>query len=103
MTTQNNQTEENTCPVQNLLKTLSGKWKMEIFKLATRGPVRFNNLLRQLKGSNKQSLSIALKELEDTALVEKIVVKKKPLHIEYHLTETGKNLIPVFLQLEKII
>ena len=92
--------EIETCPAQRLLKMLSGKWKAEIFRLATESPLRFNNLLRQIQGSNKQSLATALKELEEEGLLEKITIKLKPLHIEYNLTEKGKTLIPVFQQLE---
>jgi DNA-binding HxlR family transcriptional regulator len=92
--------EKETCPAQRLLKILSGKWKSEIFRLAVDAPLRFNNLLRLIPGSNKQSLSVALKELEEEGLLEKTTIKLKPLHIEYHLTEKGKTLIPIFQQLE---
>lgn len=92
--------EKETCPAQRLLKILSGKWKSEVFRLAVDAPLRFNNLLRQIPGSNKQSLSVALKELEEEGLLEKITIKLKPLHIEYYLTEKGKTLIPIFQQLE---
>jgi DNA-binding HxlR family transcriptional regulator len=90
------------CPAINSLKLLSGKWKANIFLLATFGPVRFNSLLRQLPSANKQSLSIALKEMEQAALLERIVVKQKPLHIEYHLTEKGRSVIDVLRNLENI-
>ncbi|HRO76048.1 MAG TPA: helix-turn-helix domain-containing protein [Crocinitomicaceae bacterium] len=101
MTTKNNRTDEiETCPAQGLLKLLSGKWKPEIFRLAVEQPLRFSSLLRQIQGSNKQSLAVALRELEKVDLLEKIVIKQKPLHIEYNLTEKGKSLIPVFKQLE---
>ena len=89
-----------TCPAQGLLKLLSGKWKPEIFRLAVEAPLRFNSLLRQIQGSNKQSLSVSLRELEESGLLEKVVISQKPLHIEYYLTEKGKSLIPVFQQLE---
>lgn len=92
--------EAETCPAQRLLKMLSGKWKAEIFRLAVEAPLRFNSLLRQIQGSNKQSLATALKELEEEGLLEKVTIKLKPLHIEYNLTEKGKALIPVFQQLE---
>lgn len=91
---------ENNCPAEGLLKQLSGKWKPQIFRLATIAPLRFNTLLRQIDGSNKQSIAVALKELEEQGLLEKVIVKEKPLHIEYHLSEKGKSLIPVFHQLE---
>lgn len=93
---------ENSCPAEALLKTLSGKWKPQIFRQALDGAVRFNALLRQMEGSNKQSVAVALKELEEQGLLDKVTVAQKPLHIEYHLSEKGKSLIPVFRQLEML-
>ncbi len=103
MTTLKTDQTSEACPAQALLKLLSGKWKPQLFKLATLSPLRFNTLLRQLEGSNKQSLSVALKELEEAGILQKSVLKLKPLHIEYYLTEKGKALLPVFLSLENLI
>ncbi|GAA3783578.1 helix-turn-helix domain-containing protein [Flavobacterium ginsengiterrae] len=100
MTTENKSQKESECPAEGLLKLLSGKWKPQIFLLAVNGPIRFNGLLRDIKGANKQSISTALRELEEFGLLDKNVIKLKPLHIEYNLSEKGKSLIPVFKQLE---
>lgn len=100
MTTQIMKENVYNCPAEGILKMLTGKWKPQIFRLATEGSVRFNSLLRKLEGSNKQSLSIALKELEQHELLEKKVINLKPLHIEYSLTKKGESLVPVFQQIE---
>lgn len=102
MTTKKDSPNNETCPAQALLKSLSGKWKPEIFRMAVDSPLRFSSLLRQIEGSNKQTLSVALKELEEVGLLHKVVIKEKPLHIEYYLTENGQSLIPVFKQLESL-
>lgn len=94
--------DTDTCPAQKLLKLLSGKLKPEIFRLAVEAPLRFSSLMRQIEGANKQSLAVALKELEESGLLEKIVLKQKPLHIAYYLTEKGKLLVPIFTQLEDL-
>lgn len=93
---------DNNCPAEGLLKMLSGKWKPQIFRIALDGPIRFNSLLRQIPGSNKQTIAVALKELEGEQLLEKTVVSEKPLHIEYNLSQKGRSLIPIFLQLENV-
>ncbi len=103
MTTQNPKEDKETCPAQSLLKLLSGKWKPEIFRLATEAPLRFSALLRDIKGSNKQSLNVALKEMEEAELLTRVVIKPKPLHVEYYLTEKGRLLVPVFEQLEGLL
>ena len=89
------------CPAESLLRSLSGKWKPQMFRLAMAGPLRFNSLLRQLPGSNKQSVSTALRELEEAGLLVRTVVKEKPLHVEYVLSEKGRGLLDVFLQIEQ--
>ncbi len=101
--TNKNTTEQNeTCPAQSLLKMLSGKWKPEIFKLSVSGPLRFSTLLKSLPDANKQSLSTALRELEDVGLFNRVVIKEKPLHVEYYLTDIGKSMITVFEQLDNL-
>lgn len=100
MTTEKKNEEQETCPAQGVIKLLSGKWKATIFRMAVDRPVRFNTLLREIPGANKQSLSIALRELEDAQILQKNVIEKKPLHIEYSLTEKGRSMIEIFRQLE---
>ncbi len=100
MTTKDINNDSGACPAQALLKLLSGKWKPEIFRLAVDGPIRFSSLLNEIEGSNKQSIAVALRELEEVKILDKVVVKEKPLHIEYNLTEKGVSLISVFRQLE---
>jgi len=90
------------CPAQALLKILSGKLKPEIFRMARYAPVRFNQLMRSLDDANKQSLANALNDLVAHELLVKVTIQQKPLHIEYRLTKKGKELIPVFEQLEEV-
>jgi DNA-binding HxlR family transcriptional regulator len=91
------------CPAQALLKLLAGKWKPELFRLAADAPLRFNQALRQIPGVNKQGLNVALRELEGHGLFIRTVVQRKPLHIEYSLSEKGKAFVPVFRQLETLL
>jgi DNA-binding HxlR family transcriptional regulator len=84
------------CPAIDVLRLISGKWKPEILQLASQGKIRFNSLLRKIPGSNKQSLSVALRELEDADVLRKQVVSERPLHIEYTLTDRGLSIMPIF-------
>lgn len=102
MTTIKEDFEQEGCPAEGLLKLLSGKWKPQIFRLAVDGSVRFNGLLKKLPNSNKQSLSTALKELEEAKLLIRTIVKEKPLHIEYNLSKRGRALIPIFMDIEDL-
>lgn len=102
MTSKNREMSDTPCPVEGLLKMFSGKWKSQIFRLSVDGPLRFNTLLRQLEGSNKQSIAVALKDMEEQGILEKVMVSQKPLHIEYNLSEKGRAFVPIFEQLESI-
>jgi DNA-binding HxlR family transcriptional regulator len=84
------------CPAEEVLRLISGKWKPQILQLASQGTIRFNGLLRKIPGSSKQSLSVALHELEEGRVLNKNVVSLKPLHIEYQLTEKGRAIMPIF-------
>lgn len=86
-----------------LLRHLSGKWKPQIFKLATANPLRFNTLLRTLDGITKQSLTTALREMEADGFLTRHTIKLKPLHVEYLLSEKGRQMIPVFELMEKML
>ena len=97
MTTKN---EDMCCPAEMLIKQLSGKWKPEIFLHASKGNIRFSQLLRLLKGSNKQIITTALREMEEMGFLERRIIKLKPLHVEYCLTLKGKKLIPLFQSIE---
>lgn len=103
MTTNDRTPKRETCPVQALLKQLSGKWKPEIFRLAADGPVRFGSLLRMMSGSSRQAIATALRELEEGGLLQKQTIQQKPLHIEYSLTDHGRSLVPLLKQLEGVI
>jgi DNA-binding HxlR family transcriptional regulator len=85
------------CPAENVLRLLSGKWKPQILQLASQGTIRFNSLLRKIPGSNKQSLSVAIRELEEAKVLDKKIVSEKPPHIEYSLTDRGRAMMPIFV------
>lgn len=103
MTTRNDISSTDSCPAESILKQLAGKWKSQIFRLALDAPLRFNSLLRQLPNSNKQSVALALKEMEEAGVLIKTVIKEKPLHIEYTLSEKGQAMVPIFRTLEKFV
>jgi DNA-binding HxlR family transcriptional regulator len=90
------------CPAEALLQSVSGKWKPGIILLASQGPVRFSQLLRSLEGSNKQSITTALRELEEAGLLHRVVVRLKPLHVEYTLTPLALQLVPLLKGMERL-
>lgn len=88
------------CPAEALLQSVSGKWKPGIILLASQGPVRFSQLLRKLEGSNKQSITTALRGLEEDGLLDRVAIRLKPLHVEYTLTPLALQLVPLLKGME---
>jgi DNA-binding HxlR family transcriptional regulator len=85
-----------TCPKEFLLKMLTGKWKPCIFRYASQGPVRFGQIMKLLPEASKQALTIALREMEASGILERNVVTEKPLNVQYILTDLGGEFIPIF-------
>jgi DNA-binding HxlR family transcriptional regulator len=85
-----------TCPAEDVLKILAGKWRPQIFKLVWDAPARFNHILRELPQANKQSISTALHEMEEAGMITKNIITRKPLHIEYAITQKGRDVAQVY-------
>lgn len=88
------------CPAAQALRRISGKWKPRILRAAAAAPVRFNQLLRDIPECNRQALANALRELENDALLHRTVVRHKPLHVEYELTDQGRMIAELLRALE---
>jgi len=91
-----------SCPKDFLLKALSGKWKTCVFRYAMQGPIRFGQMLKLLPEATRQGMTNALRELEESGIIERNVITLKPLHVEYKLTELGLEFIPVFKAIDAL-
>jgi DNA-binding HxlR family transcriptional regulator len=87
------------CPIERGMRILGGKWTGSILWHLKDGPVRFNELTRQLDGASKKMVNERLKELEQAKLVRRKVVSTKPIAVTYEMTEFGSTALGI---LEKI-
>lgn len=95
-------TESGNCPVTPVVTMLQGKWKMQIvYALFIRQPQRFGELKRMLEGVTNTMLTSALRELADSGLVHREQFNEIPPHVEYSLTEKGRDLLPIFYAILK--
>jgi len=85
------------CPVLHALNILGGKWRLPIIWNLLDGGLRYNQLKRQLQGITNIMLTRSLKDLEERGLVKRIQHSEIPPHVEYHLTEHAKKLIPAMV------
>ena len=83
------------CPIERGMRILGGKWKGSILWHLKDGPVRYNDLARQLGGASKKMVNQRLKELEALGLVERRVISDRPVAVEYAITEFGRSALVV--------
>lgn len=91
-----------SCPMRRTLELLSGKWRTHIiYELCKRPTCRFGELKSALPRITSAMLTSALRELEAVGIVHREQFNEIPPHVEYSLTEKGKQLLPVFTELAK--
>jgi len=85
------------CPVDLTLSVIGGRWKgLVIWALRQEGSLRFNELKRQLVTINDKMLSQTLKQLVEQNIIIRKAYNEIPPRTEYSLSETGKELLPIF-------
>ena len=87
------------CPVKTAMAYLGQKWTIDIIRDLMFRNRRFSELLTENDGLSNKVLSQRLKQLEEGGLIEKKIVSKTPLKIEYELTERGYKLNKVLYEL----
>ena len=89
-----------TCPIRNVVARFGDKWSLLVLLVVDRaGTVRFNELGRMIPDISTRVLSGTLKTLEADGLLRRKVYAQVPPKVEYSLTDTGKSLIPLVMQL----
>ena len=87
------------CPIERGMRLIGGKWKGSILWHLKDGPVRFNDLVRQLGGASKKMVNQRLKEMEEIGLVERRVLSTRPVAVAYEITDFGRSALDVLDQL----
>ncbi len=84
--------------VSRVVRMIHGRWKLPIlFRLYADPALRTSRLRRDIPGISQKMLTQHLRELEADRLIERIDFGEKPLHVEYRLSETGRDLLPVLI------
>jgi DNA-binding HxlR family transcriptional regulator len=87
---------QNDCPVARALDVIGEKWTLLVLRdLFRKGPLRFQELERGLRGVAPNTLSARLKSLESQGVIATRLYESHPPRYEYFLTEKGKALGPV--------
>ena len=89
------------CPYGTAQKILQGKWTVLILYHVSKGPVRFNELLRRLPDMTHATLSRQLKQMELDGLIHREEFMQIPPRVEYSLAPMGEKFVPVLDEIEK--
>src|SRR5687768_11715169 len=90
-----------SCPVDQILEIIGGRWKVMVLHELVDGTRRFNELHRALVGVSHRTLTQQLRELEQRGIVRRKVFGQVPPKVEYSLTPLGKSLRPVLVAMHK--
>lgn len=88
------------CPIDNTFKIIGKKFTIHIIRnMAMMNHTRFNQFLDNIEEINPKTLSARLKEMEKAGLISRIVYDEAPIRVEYNLTQKGKDLQGILLQM----
>jgi DNA-binding HxlR family transcriptional regulator len=89
-----------SCPIDNSLRIFGQKYALHIIRnLLLLKQSKFGQFLKSIEGINSKTLSIRLRELEDSGLIKRTIIPGRPVHTQYSLTEKGMSLEPILCQL----
>jgi len=88
------------CPLEGVIDSISKKWALLIInEIGNHGRIRFNNIMREIKGIGPKSLTQTLKDLKEKGLIRSQSFNEKPPRVEYSLLKDGKELRKLIIPL----
>ena len=87
--------------LRDTMNAISGKWKLAIIGTMLYGKTRFTDIERNIPNITPRMLSKELRELELNGVVKRTVIDDIPVVIRYELTESGKQLQPLIVEMMK--
>jgi DNA-binding HxlR family transcriptional regulator len=87
------------CPSRQVLAMLSDKWVTMVIGSLHDGPLRYSELRRFIAGISQKMLTQTLRTLERDGLVSRTITPAVPVRVDYALTDVGRTLLPVILQI----
>lgn len=94
-----NKNETTYCAVDYAFKRVGGKYKGRVIWVLREDVLRYGELKRAIVGVSPKMLTQTLKELEADELVFRKVYLEVPPKVEYSLTKSGQELVPLIKQL----
>ncbi|NSL86107.1 winged helix-turn-helix transcriptional regulator [Chitinophaga solisilvae] len=83
------------CGLGIAMEVIGSKWKFCILDAVSKGIQRPKDLAQAINGITRRVLHQQVGELEMHGILGKTIYTEVPLRVEYHLTATGKTLLPL--------
>ncbi|KZD06185.1 MarR family transcriptional regulator [Thalassospira xiamenensis] len=80
------------CPSRVLFDQIADKWSMMTLTVLEDGPLRFNEIKRQLEGISQKALTQCLRRLQRNGLISRQVISFSPVAVQYQVTPLGRTL-----------
>jgi DNA-binding HxlR family transcriptional regulator len=77
------------------IELIGAKWSGAVLQALFTGSHRFTDIRAAIPAVSDVMLTRRLRELEDAGLVERRVMPTSPVHVEYRLTQMGRDAGPV--------
>ncbi|MCC6632475.1 MAG: helix-turn-helix transcriptional regulator [Gammaproteobacteria bacterium] len=84
--------EGNCAPIREILDRVGDKWSLYVIARLYDGPLRFNEILREVDGISQRMLTLTLRSLERDGLLTRTVLATNPPRVTYELTALGRSL-----------
>ncbi|MGA3310127.1 MAG: helix-turn-helix domain-containing protein [Xanthobacteraceae bacterium] len=79
--------------ISDVLARIGDKWSVLVVSRLGEGPLRFNELRRQIGGISQRMLTLTLRGLERDGLITRTVFPTDPPRVDYALTALGRDLL----------
>lgn len=97
-----NDPQTNQSVYRQLEEVIGCKWSVSVLKAVADNVIRPGKLERHIAGISKKVLSERLRKLTDYGLLQKQSYAEVPPRTEYSLTDNGKKLISIIVQLSTL-
>ncbi|MEU1543621.1 helix-turn-helix domain-containing protein [Actinacidiphila glaucinigra] len=85
--------------IREILDLVGDKWSVLIIGTLSDGPVRYSDLAQAIPGISQRMLTLTLKQLQRSGLVDRTAYAEVPPRVEYSLTALGSSLLSTVLEL----
>ena len=90
------------CPIHRALELFNGKWRTHVlFELCKKPSLRFGEIKKEIPNITSTMLTSTLRDLEEFGVVSRTQFNEIPPRVEYSLTESGQDLLPIFYEISR--